>query len=324
MQVSDIVCVRKWGGSTADAILDPASQTFRTPEVDGLVGFRVENSCAIVFGDPVCPLEHIKELIVAFHKYCLQKNLRVIYLIVSENFARWLIENKYCQSMIEYGKELVLDPHDDPRKKEGIYASLVRRKARQASRNGVVVHEYIPHNDQVEEGIKQVGEKWLGARKGPQIHISHIHTFANRHGKRWLYAKQNEHIVGVVTLNQLENQKGWLMNHLMYTPEASNGVAELLVVSTLELLAAEDCKFVTFGAVPASQLGEMVGFGKLTSQVMKGLYSVANKIYHLDGKKKFWEKFLPGTKRAFIVFKSARLGYKELLALKRALNATFR
>lgn len=324
MELSDVTSVRKWGGSTTDAILDPIGKIFRTQEVDGLIGYRVENGCAVVFGDPVCPPVEIKKLVKAFYEYCEKKHLKIIYLIISEEFARWLIQGGYCKTMIEYGEELILDPREDPRKKEGVHASLVRRKVRHALHEEVTVHEYIPIDNEVEKEVGQVAEKWLKARKGPQIYFSHIHLFDHREGKRWFYAKKNKEIVGVINLNRLEKHQGWLLNHLMFTPEAPHGVPELLVVTALEVLSQEGCRYVTFGTVPIKQLGEIIGLGVFSKYFARSVYSLANNIYHLTGKKKFWEKFYPKSEKAFISFKDSHIGLKEIIALKKSFNATLR
>lgn len=324
MNVSNVKDVRKWGGSTTDAILDPSCLIFRTPGIDGLIGYRDENKCAIVFGDPVCPPNQIEKLIQSFQEFCTQSDLKIIYLIVSEEFSRLLIQNGYCKTMIEYGEELSLNPHEDPREKEGVHASLVRRKVRHALSEGVTVIEYKPFDEQIENGIILVGKKWLKARKGPQIHFSHVHSFENREGKRWFYAEKEGEIVAVVILNRIEQKQGWLLNHLMFTPEAPHGVPELLIVKVLEVLSKEGCRYVTFGTVPAREIGEIVGLGAFSTYLAKFVYRIARVIYHLDGKKKFWEKFYPQSKKAFLLFKDSHIGLQEIIALKKALNATLR
>lgn len=324
MEISDVMYVRKWGGSTADGILDPASYIFRVPEIDGLIGYRWENGCAIVFGDPICSPAQIKNLIHAFHEFCEKEGLRIVYLVISEWFATWLFKNGYCKTIIEYGEELVLDPHNDPRKKKGTNARLVRRKVNHALNEGVVVKEYIPFDDQIEKEISQVGEKWLKARKGPQIYFSKVHLLEHRDGKRWFYAEKNGQMVGIVILSRLDKHQGWLLNNLMFTPEASNGVPELLVVTALDVLSQEGCRYVTFGTVPANQLGEIVGPKAFFTYLAKGVYNLANKIFHLHGKKKFWEKFDPVSEKSFLAFKGSYIGLKEIIALKKALNATLK
>lgn len=320
--MTSVESVRKWGGSTTDAILDPSCQIFRVPAIDGLIGYRDINGCAVVFGDPLCPSDKIENLIDSFHEYCESINLKVIYLIISEPFAAWLVEKGFCKSRIEYGEELILNPHDDPRKRQGSHASLVRRKVRHAESENVIVKEYIPTNATIEKGIVQVGEKWLENRQGPQIHISNVRTFDNTYGKRWFYAEVQDQIVGVLTLNRLEKHDGYLLNHLMFTPDAPGGVPEILVITALNALVLENCNFVTFGSVPAASLGEIVGLGPFSKYFAVNIYLLANKMYQLDGKKKFWEKFAPSSDKMFLAFQNSHIGLKELIALKNALNAT--
>src|SRR5262245_50974937 len=62
--------VRRWGGLATDALLDPQCQYFRTPEIDGFIGYRIECGCAVVFGDPVCAPDDTFQLARAFHKFC--------------------------------------------------------------------------------------------------------------------------------------------------------------------------------------------------------------------------------------------------------------
>lgn len=324
MDLSDVMCIRKWGGSASDAILDPTSSIFRISEVDGIIGYRASNRCAIVFGDPVCPPDKLDTLIKAFVEFCAKARLKIVYLIVSEEFAMWLLHNNYAKTLIEYGEEFVLDPHDDPRKKQGPSARLVRRKVGHALKEGVSVKEYIPYDAQIEKGIIEVGEKWLAMRKGPQIHFAEVSSLDHPEGKRWLYAEKDGQIIGSVILSRLERHEGYLLNQLMFTDNIPAGVPELLVVVALEILAAEGCHHVNFGTVPLSQLGKIIGLGRISKRLVKSAYHFANKIYHLNGKKVFWEKFGPISKKEFLVFHDSYISLKEALALKKALNADFK
>lgn len=323
-KLSDVSCVRKWGGSASDAVLDSTSTIFRTPGCDGIIGYRAENRCAIVFGDPVCPENQRQVLVEAFHDFCALKSLKIVYLVVSESFAEWLLQHGYCKSMIEYGEEFVLDPNEDPRKKTGPQARLVRRKTGHAINDGVTIKEYIPFDERIEQGIREVGEKWLNGRTGPQIYIANVTPLDNPTGKRWLYAEKDGQIIGTIVLSRLEKEQGWLFNHLMFVKDAPAGVPELLVVTGLEIVSAEGCKHVNFGTVPLSQLGKISGLNGVSKFLAMNFYHMANKLYRLNGKKTFWEKFDPLSKKEFIIFKNSRISLREALALKKALNATLK
>jgi lysylphosphatidylglycerol synthetase-like protein (DUF2156 family) len=282
--------VRQWGSSTSDAILDPFTQIFTIPAIDGLIGYRLEYRSIVVFGDPVCSPEDLPSLVTAFHEECKKNGYNIIYVSASESFAKWAIQNT-CRILIKFGKELYLDPFDDP--KRGPKGGLVRRKVRHAIKEGTTVQEYLPHDPQLENALEKVGQQWLQGRRGLQIHISHVRIFENRTGKRWFYAKQGDRCVGLLVLNQLKAKQGWHLNHVMIVPDAPHGTPEFLVTTALEKLKEEDCRFVTFGAVPTEHLNEILGLGRFSKWLAQSAFKISRKIFKLDGRKKFWEKFQP-------------------------------
>lgn len=321
---SEIVeLVRQWGGASCNAILDPRTSFFFKSNLKGTIGYRHVEDCAIVFGDPVCPFEVIPELTKAFHHYCQENGMNVVYISVSEDFAMWAVKN-VCASFVEYGEEFFLDPHDDPRNAHGTHASLVRRKVKHAVREGVQVEEYTAQDRHIEQAMDQVATDWLRGRKGPQIHISDIYLFDNRLGKRWFYAKQNDTIIGVCMLSELKSRKGWLLNHLMNVPGAPGGTPEILVITALETLSKENYHYVTFGSMPAKQLGEIIGLNIFSRVLSKIIYQIARKVFQLDGFRIFWEKFFPKSEPSYILFSNPQIGLKELKALFRALNAKYK
>jgi lysylphosphatidylglycerol synthetase-like protein (DUF2156 family) len=315
--------VRDFGGSTADAILDPSIRHFQVDGIKGFVGYRLTMGCAVVFGDPVCTSSDREALSRAFHLFADRHNYRVIYICASQDYAYWAIHN-VCEGLIEYGEELIFDPPYDPRKNTGANGSLVRRKSKQATREGVTIHEYIPHNAKIEEGIERVKELWLESRKGPQVHISNVYLFIDSHGKRWFYAKEKERIIGVIVLNRIESQNGWLLNHLMVIPEIPNGVPELLMASVLETLEKEKCPFATVGSIAAQQLGEIRGMGSFAAWVGRTAFNLASKVMHLKGLSTFWNKFHPKSKPSYLLFSRKKIGIRELLSLQQALSGTIK
>jgi len=317
---TQVECIRRWGGTTTDAILDPSCKIFTLPDVDGLIGYRAEFGHAVVFGDPVgSPCDKIK-LALAFQEFCQSKNYKVIYLIVSEDFAQWAIKN-ICKVSLEFGEKFYLDPQHNPYDKTGTKGSLVRRKVKRAVKENVVVTEYLTHQPELEHEMINVGVKWLKSRKGPQIHISNVRLFDDTYGKRWFYATQGSQFVGLVVLNQLQAHDGWLLNHLMITPEATNGTPEILVVSAIEALQKEGCKFVTFGSVPGDSLGKITGMGAISSWIAHKGYSIANKIFHLEGNRMFWEKFQPQSEASYLLF-SEKITINGIRSLMKALNVS--
>ncbi len=311
--------VRRWGGIATDAVLDPACNFFEVPHINGVIGYRLENSTAVVYGNPICALADIASLTLTFENFCKSQGWDSIYVGASESFANWAINN-ICGISIEFGHELFLDPHIDPREYSGTQGSLVRRKVRHAQHEGTTVQEYLGHNPLLEQAMEEVGSKWLQGRKGPQVHISQAHLFQDRFGKRWFYAMQGTQIVGVVVLNQLQEKQGWLLNHIMFIPEAPHGTPEFLVVTALTTVAQENCHYVSFGNVARSNLGEIKGLGKVSNWLTKIIYKLARTLFHLDGHVKFWEKFHPQHDPSYLLFHGSSITLNQILSLKQALN----
>lgn len=313
--------LRRWGGSTTDALLDPGCKIFTTSGIEGLIGYRDETKCVVSYGDPVCASKDIPLLTTAFHRYCTQLGKDIIYVATSKSFTHWALENLGGAS-IEFGAELTINPQNDPQMRTGSNAQMLRGKVRHAERTGVIIHEYDGENPAIEKHIEEIAMAWLAARKGPQVYIAHVNLFDDRVGKRWLYATMQNRIVGVVMLHQLKEHKGWLLNRLM-TSHAPSGTSELLVISALNILKEEGCEFASFGIAPSAELNEIVALGKLAALLARKVYRLAYRFLKLEGQRKFWEKYHPQEEPCYLLFSKKGLGMKELSSLMHALNIGF-
>jgi lysylphosphatidylglycerol synthetase-like protein (DUF2156 family) len=311
--------VRRFGSALSDAILDPLCTHFTISTIEGLIGYRVESSSAVVYGDPVCEQSNWPDLIQAFHSHCQKQGLNPIYVSTTDRFTKWAMRNGFGAS-VGFGEELVLDPHCDPRKPKGDNGHVVRRKVKHALKEGVEVAEYLSEDEKLEKAIEEAGAAWLQSRHGPQIYVAHVHLFKDPQGKRWFYANHGGNIIGVAQLSQLKARDGWLLSYLMHTPEAPHGTPELLLTSVLETLAKEGCSFITFGAVTVEELGEIQGLSRISSWIARAIFKGVNRFFHLDARRKFLQKFHPQNEPLFLLFHRPRIGLRELSALKRGLN----
>jgi lysylphosphatidylglycerol synthetase-like protein (DUF2156 family) len=146
-------------------------------------------------------------------------------------------------------------------------------------------------------------------------------VFEDRLGKRWFYAQKDTQIVGILILSQLQSTNGWLLNNVLITKDAPNGISELLVISMLQILSKEDCQSVTAGPVPAFQLGEINGLNCFSAKLARGIYKIAKHIFHLSGREAFWKKFQPETLPSYLLFPDRNLSYTSIKSLLKALNA---
>lgn len=313
-------CVSRWGGSASVALFDPSCQIFSTPNHDGIIGYRSESACAVVYGDPVCSWDSMSGLVKAFHDHCDNLNLRIVYVTASERFANWAMKDS-CGALVQFCEELILNPQSS-HALEGAPGRKLRNKVNRSVNAGIRVHEYVEDDIKIETEIEKASFAWLKARQGPQIYLANVHLFSMRAGKRWLYARLGDNIVGVLLLNQLNARGGWLINLLMATPEAPPGTSELLVIEALKLLKNEGCQFLTLGVVPASQIGKIIGIGALSTWSMRRTFKAIKWIFSLDARSKYWKKFQPKNEPSYLVFRHPHVGFREIVGVMRAMHVS--
>ncbi|MBS0624208.1 MAG: DUF2156 domain-containing protein [Verrucomicrobia bacterium] len=315
-------CVHKWGHGVIESILDPSCQIFSTPDVHGLIGYHMNRRCAVAYGDPVCAPQDREKLAHAFHEYCAKQRKNVIYLAASEDFAKWMHEEQ-SSGLISFGNELFFDPQCNPREAPGKKAAVLRRNLKHAEKGAVVVKEYQDHVPEIEIKIQDVATQWLKHRQGPQIYIAQSPLFHEKFGKRWFYAERDGQVIGCLALNRLEARGGWALDRVMTVPQASPGTSEFLVVSVMEILAKENCRYLTIGPTNGKSLETVAGFGKYTSLMIPFAFKASLKIFKLHRRGQYWDKFSPCSSPAFIVVKNASLGIHEIRGLMRTLNISF-
>lgn len=313
--------VRQWGGPTSDAQLDPLCKHFTCPTIEGAIGYRLHSGCALAFGDPLCAPSDRQALVHAFHEFCEKEGCNVIYIIVSEEFAKECVGDS-CKVLLEFGEELTLNPtRIDP--KEGPEGRLLRNRVRHASKEGVEVLEVTHPDAELERAIEDVGNQWLASRHGPQIYTSHLRFFEDQPGKRCFYARQGSRIVGALLLHRLESRGGWLLVNEVTVPDAPKGTPELLIAATLEQLQREECGYVTFGPVTNNAIGEIVGLSRPVRWLVRTSFKFSNRFFHLGGKNQFWRKFQPERRPCYLLMKETRFGCAEVRSVMHGLNMRF-
>lgn len=281
--------VRKWGDLNTDAVLDPHCSLFFIPSIDGFIGYRIELNCAVVFGEPVCSHDDKVQLIKAFRSFCEEKHLNIVYIIISKDFADIALE-QHKGVLIQFGNKLVLNPHDNPSKKTGSQAVLLRKKVKHALKAGITVTEYKNEDLAFEKEIENIGNSWLQSRKGPQVFIAHLNIFQDKEGKRWFYASKNNRVMGFLVLNAIQEGSGWLLNNVILASDAPSGTSELLINSVFETLQENNCSRIIIGPVIGKGI-KAIGLRPFSIWFLKMIFQGMKRIFRLEGQKVFWENF---------------------------------
>ena len=299
-----------YGTAASEAMFDFPCNFFRIPECSGVVAYRIESQCAVVFGEPLCPSHEKNQLLKAFHEYCQKVNLNDIYVIISQELANALMAS-HCSIMIESSKELIIDPDFDPIK----HSNRFRHRVEKAIKHGLTVHEYIPFDQEIETALKEIGIKWQAAIKGPHIYLGHLNFFENYAGKRWFYVKDKDEITSMVMLSRLDGQNGWLLKFLITAPTAVHDTSEFLMTSILDVLRKENCRFLSKGMIPADILGEVKGLGSFKESCARVTFKFISWMYRFHKRKEYWLRYNPQLLPTYLVFGRSSIGINEMKAL---------
>ncbi len=322
---SDIDLIRRYGGPVSHAALHPCYRTFRTPGIDGLVGFLLDHRCAVMLGDPICPPGRRDELATAFAQYCAGNNWSVIYAVATGNM-RSFVNDSGC-GMLEFADLLVANPQHDP--EAGSKGRHLRWNLNRARRHGVKVREYqgnISLDAELEAQAEAALESWRSGRKGFQMYLGSPRLFADRPGCRWFIAECAGNIVGVLYLLRV-NCAGsrYLIDLVFSTPSAPRHTNELMVVAAFQALREEGEEAVCLGVGPKALLGEIQGFGAIASGLARGFYQLSNRMVPQHGKTVFWEKFgIVHREPLYLIFQQPWVGIREFRALLRTFNFSMR
>ncbi len=303
--------IRRLGSPESTILIYSASCVFQIPQVDGAIGYQKIGNCAVVIGDPMCQPENIAELTGAFHRYCQECNLKVVYFLVHEDFAHWSINNG-CHTLIQVGEELSINPMTFHKRHK------LQGKVNHASRHGVVVKEYKNHDPALESQIKSTAEAWVKGRHGPQIHLGHIDFFSDA-DHRIFYAQENDRIVGLLLLSPLDSIPGWVVCFHLVVLDAPTGTTECLMCSTFDILASENSHYLCLGIACGSKLGEVRGLSLISKLLAGFIFKVAGSIFRLNARAVYLSKYHPQSAPTFLVSRD-KLSLTELFALKKLLN----
>jgi lysylphosphatidylglycerol synthetase-like protein (DUF2156 family) len=316
--------VMRYGGPVANGLFDPRCREFRAAGIDGVVGYRQAFRSAVALGDPVCSPSDLPRLAATFREHCAARRWSTVFAAGSDLLAATVCG--WGGGAVEFGETLIFDPRRDPQ--AGARGRELRKKVFRARREGVVVREYQPARSGCDPGLERALEEvaagWLAARHGLQVYLARVHLFEPRSARRWFYARVDRRVVGVLALLHLQAHRGYLLEHLLAAPASPIGVSELLVTDSFSTLAAEECAFATFGPAPASRLGRVRNLGVASEVLARSLFSVASRLFHLDGNTRFQRKFqVARTEPAHLVFYPARVDLRDVLGLVRAFNVSF-
>lgn len=300
----------QFGSAGSEAMFDYPCHFFQIQHLTGMIAYRIEFKCAVVFGDPICPPQELIELVEAFHKHCRDAQLNVVYVIVSQEFKK-MVENQ-CKIFFQVCEEIILDPSFD------LHSShRLQQRMDKAVKHGLSFHEYLPINKELEQKLMEIGKQWQASIKGAHLYLGHLNFFESYIGKRWFYVKDGESVTSMVMLSHLEGRGGWLLKFLATIPNVFPGTSEYLVLSLLNKLKEENCHFLTKGMLPVDSLNVIQGISAPSQFILRKIYNLISFIFRFKKRKEYWQRYHPKYEPAYLIFLNAKIGFNEMRALKK-------
>lgn len=322
IKIADLI--RRFGGSSSNILLDEKCHHFEADGIDGVIGYKIFNGCAVVLGDPVCSAKDSVALIEAFGRRSKEQGWHTVYAVIGSRMASHF--RLQGLGLLEFGVEQVINPVISA--SQHGYNRDLRKKLKRANHAGLAVLEYQPHpvRDAGLEGqLTNLAQTWLLNRSGPQTYWSGIHLFHARGIRRWFYGVAEGRVVGVLAMLRLEGLGGYLLEHILQLPDAPAGTSESLIAHAAETLGAEGCSYASFGPAPACELREVSGLPKLTQHISRLFYRGCCRVFHLDAKMLYREKFRPSAVQpVYLAFDTPKIQLSTLIALVRTFNFSLR
>jgi len=298
-----------YGSAASEAMFDFPCHFFQIPTSTGFIAYRIQFTCAIILGDPICQVDERMALMQAFHQYCNKLNMRIVYISVSATYAKML--QKDCKVLMEVCEEIFFDPQINPL----IANHRLEHRFNKAIQHGLTFHEYIPLNQEIENSLLEIGVKWNKAIKGSHVYIGHLNFFESYIGKRWFYVKDGTQIISMIMLSKLEAQGGWYLKFLITLPKVFRETSEFAMVSLLKTLRNENCRFLTKGMIPLDCMGEIKGLSFFSNQFINYIYKIIGFIFKFKKRKAYWQRYHPKSVPTYLAFSNSKIGLNEIRAL---------
>ncbi len=289
--------LRQWGRAALafDIYLGTDRYDFFASEhVPGaLVAFRRYGNVDVVMGEVLAPEEHLRTVCREYLESRISAGRPVLGFSVPRSFAEAAVDAGAAAA--QFTAEPELDPLNyHP---SGKHAKKLRSYVKKLRSVGVEAVA-VPHEDGSPPAAFRVSAdrliaEWLAHGPPRKSHLLEVGPWIGAEHKRY-FAVTNpgnaEQIWSLLIAHPIWGRSGWHFCHLMHDPKAPRGVNELAVLTAIETLGEEDCRYATFGPFASPEAGELLGFGRVWRPVLRRLYDTVAKSAGYAHTLEFYEK----------------------------------
>ncbi len=292
-RVRELVFRYGWN-ATSYQILNPEMEYWFAAE-DGVVGYVRRGGFRIVAGAPVCAKESLTSVVVAFEKDAAEAGEKVCYFGAASRLRTVL------QSLPDHAEMIIgAQPAWNPQEWAGLLAknASLRAQINRARNKGVGVEEWPGEQAAGDDRLQTCMREWLTTRPLPTLRfLTEPVNLTQMQDRRLFVAQSGESVVGFLIATPVPDRNGWLIEQIVRGRAAPNGMAELLVGTAMQMLAADGAEYVTLGLAPLSQRagGDTEAETSWLHLLLNWVRAHGKRFYNFDGLDSFKAKFKPDT-----------------------------
>jgi phosphatidylglycerol lysyltransferase len=203
------------------------------------------------------------------------------------------------------------------------HASL-RAQINRARNKGVVIAEWEDAQGARRAALQACLEEWLATRPFPTLRfLTAPVDLGEMHDRRLFVASSDDHVLGFLIATPVPDRNGWLIEQIVRGRSAPNGMAEILVGTAMEALAADGAEYVTLGLAPLSQRAEteMEAQESWLRLLLTWVRAHGRRFYNFDGLDAFKAKFRPDSwEPLYAIENEKRFSFTALYAIAAAFS----
>jgi phosphatidylglycerol lysyltransferase len=279
--------------ATSYQILNPAMEHWFSEAGDAVVGFVRRGGFRVVAGAPVCAQERLEAVVLEFEAVAEGTAEKVCYFGAASRL-REVLQSLSAHAEMPIGAQPAWNPREWPAllKKH----SSLRGQINRARNKGVVVQEWGADEKERRGLLEACLQEWLATRPFPTLRfLTEPVDLDEMRDRRLFVASQGESVLGFLIATPVPERRGWLIEQIVRGRTAPNGMAELLVGSAMEALAADGAEYVTLGLAPLSLRAgtEANTNGSWLRLLLTLIRAHGRRFYNFDGLDAFKAKFRP-------------------------------
>lgn len=280
--------------STSCQILNPGIKHWFSPTMSAVVGYTRRGNVFNVAGAPVCEPRLLAAVCAEFEAAAYRRGCRVCYVCAEDRLRNVFACSKNHAAVI-MGAQPVWDPNTWPgviKQRASLRAQLHRARNKQ-----VVIEVVAPEQAAANRGLRRVLQEWIDSRRLPPLHFLVEPDVLDgvMEDRVTFVATRGGRTIAFLVASPVVAKNGYLVELLARSPDAPNGVSELLIDTAMRHFARENRSYVTLGlvALATAVRGEMRRNPFWLRAAMNFARAHANRFYNFRGLEQFRVKMMP-------------------------------